>query len=104
MSGQVRIFRTRRDTIRGGHPDRIVPLAHMRPGETGRVVGVNAAGGHVLQKLLSLAVLPGSEVKLELVFPAFVFQVGNTRVAVDRAIAELILVSWGASRPGGSLP
>jgi len=39
-----------------------------------------------------MAVIPGSEVRVDLTFPAFVFEVGNTRVAVDRAIAERIEV------------
>ncbi len=90
--GGARIFRERRDTISGERFRATCPLAALGAGERGRVVRVRAASRALLQKLLAMAVLPGSEVRVDLTFPAFVFEVGNTRVAVDRAIAELVEV------------
>lgn len=94
MSGGsgARIFRARRGTISGERPRPTCPLAALGVGERGRVVRVKSASAPLLQKLLAMAVLPGSEVRVDLTFPAFVFEVGNTRVAVDRAIAEQIEV------------
>lgn len=68
------------------------------------MVRVKSASAPLLQKLLAMAVLPGSEVRVDLTFPAFVFEAGNTRVAVDRAIAEQIeveRVTCAEERPRG---
>ncbi|NLG78619.1 MAG: ferrous iron transport protein A [Firmicutes bacterium] len=88
----ARIFRARCGTISGERPRLTCPLAALGVGERGRVVHVRNASAPLLQKLLAMAVIPGSEVRVDLTFPAFVFEVGNTRVAVDRAIAERIEV------------
>lgn len=94
----ARIFRDRRGTIEGGRGEiAVVSLAEMRPGESGRIAGIKSADARLLQKLLAMAVLPGSEVRVDLTFPTFVLRVGNTRVAVDRGIAEQIGVERSLS-------
>ncbi|MGE5592969.1 MAG: FeoA family protein [Betaproteobacteria bacterium] len=88
----ARIFRVRSGTIiREGRGPTCV-LAALGAGERGRVMRIKSANARLLQKLLAMAVLPGSEVTVNLTFPAFVFEVGNTRVAVDRSIARQIEV------------
>lgn len=90
--GGARIFRIRSGTIirEGGGPT--CELATLVVGERGRVVRVKSADARLLQKLLAMAVLPGSEVTVRLTFPTFVLEVGNTRVAIDRSIARKIEV------------
>ncbi len=91
----ARIFRDGRGTIGGGRERRggsEIRLARMRRGESGRIVALESGDPRLLQKLLAMAVLPGQEVRVDLSFPAFVLRVGNTRVAVDREIAERIAV------------
>lgn len=90
--GGTRIFRARRGTISGERSMSTCRLAALRAGERGRVVRVTSASAPLLQKLLAMAIVPGSEIRVDLAFPAFVFEVGNTRVAVDRAIAQQIEV------------
>ncbi|MCR4403083.1 MAG: ferrous iron transport protein A [Firmicutes bacterium] len=91
-SGGARIIRVRRDTISQERGQSTRPLAALNAGDRGRVVRVNSASAPLLQKLLAMAVLPGSEVRVNLTFPVFVLETDNTRVAVDRAIAAQILV------------
>ncbi|MGE5587292.1 MAG: FeoA family protein [Clostridia bacterium] len=90
----------RRGTISSERARSTCPLAALRVGEQGRVVRVNSTSAPLLQKLLAMAVLPGSEVRVNLTFPAFVFETGNTRVAVDRAIAAQIEVERVADAEG----
>lgn len=97
----IRIFRDRRGTIKRGRGEiAAISLAEMRPGESGRIASIESTDTRLLQKLLAMAVLPGSEVRVDLTFPTFVLWVGNTRVAVDRGIAEQIGVE--RSLPEGS--
>jgi Fe2+ transport system protein FeoA len=46
-----------------------------------------------LQKLMAFGVLPGAPITLLQRRPAFVFQIGQTQVAVDERIAADILVA-----------
>ncbi|HHY32999.1 MAG TPA: ferrous iron transport protein A [Firmicutes bacterium] len=88
----ARIFRVRSGTIIREGRGPTCELAALMVGERGRVVRVKSANARLLQKLLAMAVLPGSEVTVNLTFPAFVLEVGNTRVAIDRSIARQIEV------------
>ncbi len=99
-----RIFRDRRGTIKGG-PGAGISLAAMRPGESGRIVGVDSTDARLLQKLLAMAMLPGSEIRVDMTFPAFVVRVGHARVALDRSVAGKIRaerLSSARSDEGGS--
>jgi Fe2+ transport system protein FeoA len=67
-------------------------MAREKPGEAGEVVDIQRADRSVLQKLLAMAVIPGSTLKVEFTSPVVVFQVENTRVAVDHGVAGEIRV------------
>lgn len=68
-----------------------IPLARLRPGQSARVAALPA--GRDLNKLLAFGLLPGTEVTVLQVFPAYVLALGHTRVAIDREIASSIVVS-----------
>ena len=70
----------------------VVSLCQLKPGEAGEVVDMQRADRSVLQKLLAMAVIPGSTLKVEFTSPVVVFQVENTRVAVDHGVAGEIRV------------
>jgi Fe2+ transport system protein FeoA len=49
-----------------------------------------------LQKLMAFGILPGMPIVLLQRSPAFVFQIGQTQVAVDERIAADIVVASGS--------
>lgn len=67
------------------------PLVKLRRGEKALVAELPADKSR-LQKLLVFGVLPGTEIEMLQVFPGYVLAVGNTMLALDREIAESILV------------
>lgn len=70
----------------------VSPLSKLNPGEKGKISYIYAIEAHKLQKLMSMGVLPGKEIKLLQIFPSYLFEVGNTQFAVDDEIADCILV------------
>ncbi|TDA69955.1 MAG: ferrous iron transport protein A [Clostridia bacterium] len=63
------------------------PLTSLPVGGTGVIaqIGSNEAG--VLQKLASLGLFPGRQVKVVQKFPAYVLQIGHILVAIDKDLA-----------------
>jgi Fe2+ transport system protein FeoA len=94
FESRTKISRIRYETLGGRYnKDRqVISLSQLRPGEAGEVVSIQKADRTVLQKLLAMTVIPGSRLKVELIFPVVVFQVENTRVAVDHRVAGEIEV------------
>lgn len=90
-----RISRVRYDTRsdRDNKVREIVSLCQLKPGEKGEVVEVKRAEKNALQRLLAMGVVPGSILKVEFASPVIVFQVENSRGAVDHGIARVIRVS-----------
>lgn len=82
----------------------VVALCQLKPGEAGEVVDIQRADRSVLQKLLAMAVFPGSTLKVEFTSPVVVFQVENTRVAVDYGVAGEIRVCRIRRSPLKSIP
>ncbi len=70
----------------------IVPLAEMAGGERGAIAYLAAAQPDTMQKLMALGVLPGTVVTVIQRFPSVVFQVGQTQIALDKALAQDIYV------------
>jgi Fe2+ transport system protein FeoA len=82
----------------------VIPLYQLKPGEVGEVVDIQTPDRSVLQKLLAMAVIPGSALKVEFTSPVVVFQVENTRVAVDHGVAGEIRVCRIRRSPLKSIP
>ncbi|MGE5553428.1 MAG: FeoA family protein [Betaproteobacteria bacterium] len=79
----------------GSPPAASLPLDALEEGATGRVAALATHDPERLQKLMAFGVLPGMPITLLQRRPAFVFQVGQTQVAVDEHIAGDILVTLG---------
>ena len=77
-------------TAAGSHP--VQTLDHLRPGEVARVLQVSAADVPMLMKLSQLGLVPGAEVKVQQSRPAAVVRVGETTVALQRAVARAVHV------------
>lgn len=70
----------------------IAPLTKMRKGEGGHIVYILTENHPKLQKLLAMGVLPGQRIEIIQTRPSYVFQIGQTQVAVDGEIAGNIFV------------
>lgn len=68
----------------------IVPLTELKSGESGEIAYLAASDGKKMQKLMSMGVLPGSELNLVQTFPSYIFKVGHSQFAVDDTLAREI--------------
>lgn len=70
----------------------IIPLSKLKTGEKGRLIYI-ATKHHIrLDKLTSMGLSPGIEIKVHQTFPAFVIQAEHTHIALDREILEDIYI------------
>ncbi|HET9480649.1 MAG TPA: metal-dependent transcriptional regulator [Candidatus Polarisedimenticolia bacterium] len=67
-------------------------LSDLGIGEAGRIVFIAPSSRGSLERVASLGVVPGKEIRLVQRKPAVVFESGCTTIAVDREIAEEIFV------------
>ena len=70
------------------HP--VQTLDHLRRGESARVIKVSAADTPMLMKLSQLGLVPGAEIRMEQSRPAAIVRVGETTVALQRAVARVV--------------
>ena len=70
------------------HP--VQTLDHLGAGERARVLKVSAADLPMLMKLSQLGLVPGAEVRMEQSRPAAIVRVGETTVALQRAVARVV--------------
>lgn len=73
----------------------IGPLSELPPGARGSVVDVRSHDAGRIGRLFALGVTPGASIEVLQTFPAFVFLCDQTELAIERAVAEVILVSAG---------
>ena len=69
------------------------PLSELRPGVRGVVFEVRASNSGRVDRLLGLGVTPGARVTVLQTFPGIVFLCDQTELAVERGVAESIMVS-----------
>ncbi len=69
-------------------------LASMEPKKRGKISHLETKNPGILQKLMAMGVLPGMPVTLLRRKPSYLFEVDQTRYAVDREIADHIFVSY----------
>ena len=84
-------------------------LATGKENHEGTIVGLHIAGAADLRRLTALGLVPGTRLRLLRRRPAFVFQVGHSRFAVDRQLAKAIHMQWhhpaaGAVPPAAAPP
>jgi Fe2+ transport system protein FeoA len=68
-------------------------LASMHAGETGVVVEVIVDPVGRADRLAALGVTPGAHVRVLQTFPGIVFECDQTELAVERAVARVIIVA-----------
>ena len=69
-----------------------VPLTALRAGSRGVVVEVRGSDNGRVDRLLALGVTPGARVSVLQTFPGIVFLCDQTELAVERGVAESIIV------------
>ena len=69
-----------------------VPLVSCHSGESGEVSHIKTEDARKLRKIMNLGLIPGSRICLIQKFPNFVFQLGNTQLAVDKELANEIFI------------
>jgi DtxR family transcriptional regulator, Mn-dependent transcriptional regulator len=72
--------------------NRTTPLAALRAGTRGVVVDVCGADAGRIDRLLGLGVTPGARVSVLQTFPGIVFLCDQTELAIERGVAESIIV------------
>ncbi len=70
----------------------ISSLADLRVSQKAKVAYIHTKDHKKLQKLMAMGVLPGMPIALIQEFPSYVFQIGQSQFAVDKALAECIFV------------
>ena len=73
--------------------DRLRSVSSLRAGATGTIASVRGHQNDRVDRLLALGVTPGASIIVLQTFPAFVFLCDQTELAVEREIADLILVA-----------
>ena len=69
-----------------------VPLVSCHSGESGEVSCIKTEDARKLRKIMNLGLIPGSKICLIQKFPNYVFQLGNTQLAVDKELANEIFI------------
>jgi DtxR family Mn-dependent transcriptional regulator len=72
-------------------------LADLSPGESGVIAYLQTPRRDILQRMLAMGAIPGTPVVIRQRFPSFVFDLGQSQVAVDRETAQQIYVRLTAS-------
>ena len=67
-------------------------LSSLAPGARGTVHRVQASAGDRVDRLLAMGVTPGAPVIVLQTFPGIVFLCDQTELAVERAVADAIVV------------
>lgn len=70
----------------------VYPLSELDVNQVGKIAYIHSQEPEKLQKLMAMGVMPGMTITLITRFPSFVFQLGQTQIAVDKEIAGDIYV------------
>lgn len=70
----------------------VTALLDLKPGDIARIVFITPKSHAVLDRLTSLGITPGSDVRLHQKRPTCVIQVGETDIAIDANVAKEIFV------------
>jgi Fe2+ transport system protein FeoA len=79
--------------------DGVRPLTALDEEHGGVVVAVAGDDVHRSDRLLALGVAPGARVRMLQRFPSIVFLCDQTELAVERIVAEAILIRPEGGRP-----
>jgi len=84
-------FRFRGNQVKDTHVN-ILPLSRLKVGQKGVVAYLQTDDRLRLEKIMAMGILPGKAITLLQQFPSYVFQAGFSQFAVDRELAEAIIL------------
>ncbi len=70
----------------------VYPLNELFPGDEGKLSYIYSRNPGLINRLMSLGLIPGRRIKVLKKFPSYIVQVGNTQIALDEEIAKNIYV------------
>ncbi|MCB8945475.1 MAG: ferrous iron transport protein A [Ardenticatenaceae bacterium] len=70
-----------------------IPLTQLQPGKIAQVVAITSSDESRLLKLSAYGLIPGSIIKLQQRFPAYVLRIGETLLSLDDDVAQEIHLS-----------
>ncbi len=70
----------------------VMPLSELRKGQRGEIAYIHTTDRKMLKKIMAMGALPGLSITLDQRFPSYVFQIGESRFAVDKNVADQIQV------------
>ena len=73
-------------------PHKAISLDQLKKGETALVESLKTSHPKNLQKLLAMGIVPGRILRVIQRYPAFILQIDRTQAAMDRELAQMILV------------
>lgn len=71
-------------------------LSQLQAGDIAKIFAITTPERLLQRKLMNLGFLPGNEIKVMQIRPAFLIQVGFTQIALDRETCQLIQVVKGS--------
>jgi len=81
----------------GRHRIATCTLAALEPRQMAEIVRVCSEDAMTLRKLMALGLLPGVRLMVLRRFPCYLLQIGHAQIALDRPLAETILVTTAES-------
>ena len=73
----------------------VASLSALEPEQGGKIAYLEMRDHEELQKMMAMGVLPGMPIVLIQAYPSYVFEIDQTRYAVDKEIAECIQARVG---------
>ncbi len=70
----------------------VMPLSELQKGQSGKIAYIHTNDRALLKKIMAMGALPGLSITLAQRFPSYVFQIGESRFAVDKNVADQIQV------------
>ncbi|MBI5207483.1 MAG: metal-dependent transcriptional regulator [Candidatus Firestonebacteria bacterium] len=70
----------------------VIPLSQLKSGSKGKVAYVLTHNHPHLHKLMSMGIVPGTDIYLHQIFPSFIIMIGETQLALEKEIAKDIYV------------
>lgn len=70
-----------------------IALTELKKRSSGTVKRITAGNKATVQKLLAMGIVPGRIIYLIRSYPVYIFQIDNTQVAMDKELAQNIIMS-----------
>jgi len=81
----------------------IMPLSELKAHTKAKVAYLQTHDNAMLQKIIAMGILPGTEITLIQRFPSYVFQAGKSQFAIDKELASHVHVRVGEAGLGERL-